>query len=45
VRSGGLDLVCLDTSRSMLARDMRPRLTRASADQGLLDRLGGDRVA
>ena len=48
VRSSGLDLVvCLDTSRSMLARDVRPdRLTRAKREiQGLLDRLGGDRVA
>ncbi|HEX6885563.1 MAG TPA: VWA domain-containing protein [Planctomycetota bacterium] len=44
----GLDLVvCLDTSRSMLAQDLRPsRLERAKREiRGLLDHLGGDRVA
>lgn len=44
----GLDLVvCLDTSRSMLVRDLRPnRLQRAGREVGgLLDRLQGDRVA
>lgn len=44
----GLDLVvCLDTSRSMLARDLRPsRLERAKREiQGLLDDLAGDRCA
>jgi Ca-activated chloride channel family protein len=44
----GLDLVlCLDTSRSMLAQDLRPsRLERAKREVlGLLDRLEGDRVA
>lgn len=44
----GVDLVvAIDTSRSMLARDVRPdRLTRAKREvQGLIDRLGGDRVA
>jgi Ca-activated chloride channel family protein len=44
----GLDLVvCLDTSRSMLAQDLRPsRLERAKREiRGLLDRLTGDRVA
>jgi Ca-activated chloride channel homolog len=44
----GLDLVvCVDTSRSMLVRDLRPdRLTRARREvRGLLDHLGGDRVA
>jgi hypothetical protein len=44
----GLDLVvCLDTSRSMLAQDLRPsRLERARREiVGLLDRLAGDRVA
>lgn len=44
----GLDLVfCLDTSRSMLARDIEPtRLQRAKLDiEALLERLvGGDRV-
>lgn len=44
----GLDLVlCLDTSRSMLAQDLRPsRLERAKREiKGLLDHLAGDRVA
>ena len=44
----GLDLVvCLDTSRSMLAQDLRPsRLERAKREiVGLLDHLRGDRVA
>lgn len=44
----GLDLVvCLDTSRSMLAQDLRPsRLERARREiVGLLDRMAGDRVA
>jgi len=44
----GLDLVvCLDTSRSMLAQDLRPsRLERAKREiVGLMDRLAGDRVA
>jgi Ca-activated chloride channel family protein len=44
----GLDLVvCLDTSRSMLAQDLRPsRLERAKREiAGLLERLAGDRVA
>lgn len=44
----GLDLVvCIDTSRSMLVRDLRPdRLTRAVREVGgLIDRLQGDRVA
>jgi len=44
----GLDLVvCLDTSRSMLAQDLRPsRLERAKREiVGLLDRMAGDRVA
>ena len=44
----GLDLVvCIDTSRSMLARDLRPsRLERAKREVlGLLERLRGDRVA
>ena len=43
----GLDLVvCLDTSRSMLAEDLRPnRLERAKREvRGLLDALSGDRV-
>jgi Ca-activated chloride channel family protein len=42
-----LDLVvCVDTSRSMLAEDLRPnRLTRARREvSGLLDQLAGDRV-
>jgi len=44
----GLDLVlCLDTSRSMLAQDLRPsRLERAKREiRGLFDRLTDDRVA
>lgn len=44
----GVDVfVLLDTSRSMLAEDIRPsRLTRAKiALSSLVDRLGGDRVA
>lgn len=44
----GLDLVlCIDTSRSMLARDLRPsRLERAKREVlGLLEHLRGDRVA
>ena len=44
----GLDLVlCLDTSRSMLAQDLRPsRLERARREVlGLLEELSGDRVA
>lgn len=44
----GLDLVvCIDTSRSMLVRDLRPdRLSRAVREVGgLIDRLQGDRVA
>jgi len=48
IRRRGLDLVvCLDTSRSMLVRDLRPdRLTRAKREiQGLIDRLRGDRIA
>lgn len=48
VVSTGVDLVvCVDTSRSMLARDVRPdRLTRARREvAGLLDVLGSDRVA
>ncbi len=48
VRRRGLDLVvCIDTSHSMLVRDLRPdRLTRAKREvRGLLDRLGDDRVA
>jgi len=48
VRSEGLDLVvCVDTSRSMLARDVRPdRLARAKREvAGLLDVVGSDRVA
>jgi Ca-activated chloride channel family protein len=48
VQARGLDLVvCIDTSRSMLVRDLRPdRLTRAKREvRGLLDRLKGDRVA
>lgn len=48
VERRGLDLIfCLDTSRSMLARDMEPsRLGRALQDvRGVLPRLeGGDRV-
>jgi Ca-activated chloride channel family protein len=48
VAQKGLDLVvCLDTSRSMLAQDLRPsRFERARREVvGLLDRLRGDRVA
>ncbi len=48
VRQRGIDLVlCLDTSRSMLARDVKPsRLDRAKREvRGLLERLTGDRVA
>lgn len=48
VRRRGVDLVvCIDTSRSMLARDVRPsRLERARREvRGLLERLAGDRVA
>jgi len=48
VRSLGLDIVCcIDTSRSMLAQDLRPsRIERAKREvRGLLDRLRGDRVA
>jgi Ca-activated chloride channel family protein len=44
----GLDLVvCIDTSNSMLVRDIRPdRLTRALREVGgLIDRLRGDRMA
>ncbi len=44
----GLDLVvCVDTSRSMLVRDLRPdRLTRAKREvAGLVERMHGDRVA
>ena len=43
----GLDIVvCIDTSRSMLAQDMRPnRLERAKREvRGLLERLRGDRI-
>ena len=46
VRTRGLDLVvCLDTSRSMLSRDVRPsRIDRARREvRGLLDQLAGDR--
>jgi Ca-activated chloride channel family protein len=48
VEQRGLDLVvCVDSSRSMLARDLRPnRLERAVREvRGLLDYLVGDRVA
>lgn len=48
VAQKGLDLVvCLDTSRSMLAADLTPdRLTRAKREvRGLLDELEGDRMA
>jgi Ca-activated chloride channel family protein len=48
VQRKGLDLVvCIDTSRSMLVRDLRPdRLERARREvAGLLERLRGDRVA
>jgi Ca-activated chloride channel family protein len=47
-REKGIDLVvCIDTSRSMLARDLRPdRLTRAKREvQGLLGQLAGNRLA
>ena len=46
--SRGIDLVvCIDTSNSMLARDLRPsRFERARREVvGLLDRIRGDRVA
>lgn len=48
VSQKGLDLVvCLDTSRSMLAEDLRPnRLARAQREvRGLIDLLRGDRMA
>lgn len=48
VQRRGLDLViCIDTSRSMLVRDLRPdRLTRAKREvAGLIERLRGDRIA
>lgn len=48
VQRKGLDLVvCIDTSRSMLVRDLRPdRLTRAKREvAGLIDQLHGDRIA
>jgi len=48
VQRRGIDLVvCIDTSRSMLVRDLRPsRLARARREvAGLLDHLHGDRVA
>ncbi|QDU68432.1 VWA domain-containing protein [Engelhardtia mirabilis] len=48
VMSSGVDLViAIDTSRSMLARDLRPdRLNRAKREvSGLLDQLSNDRVA
>ena len=48
VTGTGIDLVvCIDTSRSMLARDVRPdRISRAKREvAGLLDVLGSDRVA
>ncbi|MBI1381906.1 MAG: VWA domain-containing protein [Planctomycetaceae bacterium] len=48
VERRGVDLVvCLDASRSMLARDERPdRLSRAKREiSGLLENLKGDRVA
>ncbi len=44
----GIDLVvCIDSSRSMLAKDLKPsRLERAKREvRGLLDRIKGDRVA
>ncbi|TAJ14563.1 MAG: VWA domain-containing protein [Planctomycetota bacterium] len=47
-RQQGIDVVvCIDTSRSMLARDLRPdRLTRAKREvQGLLGQLAGNRLA
>jgi Ca-activated chloride channel family protein len=48
VATRGIDLVvCVDTSQSMLAQDLRPsRLERARREvQGLLDRVHGDRIA
>ena len=48
VRRRGLDIVvCVDTSRSMLVRDLRPdRMSRARREvRGLIDRLRGDRMA
>lgn len=48
IKRRGLDLVvCIDTSRSMLVRDLRPdRMTRAKREvRGLLDRMQSDRVA
>jgi len=48
VKRRGVDLViCLDTSRSMLARDVRPsRLDRGIREiKGLFDKLASDRVA
>jgi len=48
VQRRGIDLVvCVDTSRSMLVRDLRPsRLARARREvAGLLERMRGDRVA
>ena len=48
VERRGLDLViAFDTSRSMLAQDLRPdRLTRAKREvRGLLQKMGGDRAA
>jgi Ca-activated chloride channel family protein len=48
VKRRGLDLVvCIDVSRSMLVRDLRPdRMSRAKREvSGLLDHLRGDRVA
>ena len=48
VQRRGLDLVvCLDTSRSMLAQDLKPdRLDRARREiKGLLEHLQGDRAA
>lgn len=47
IRRKGVDvLVCVDTSKSMLAEDLRPsRIARARiAVESLVDRLGGDRV-
>ncbi|HUR28388.1 MAG TPA: VWA domain-containing protein, partial [Planctomycetota bacterium] len=48
IRRRGLDLVvCVDTSRSMLVRDLRPdRITRARREvNGLIERMRGDRMA
>lgn len=48
VQRRGLDIVvCIDTSRSMLVRDLRPdRLSRAVREvSGLIDRMEGDRMA